>query len=583
MSLDFSLLPHDFPRKFLSQTVNLTNQESLGQVFDKLEKREIPTSGDLEGWLMDEAELAQALSQERTARYVRMTCQTDDAEREKAYLFFVENIEPLAKLRFSNLDKKFLSAPARKGLPHDRFFVLDRKRQNNDTLFRPANVELEKEEAKLAQAYEKTIGAMTTVYDGKERTMQQLAKYLDEVDRRVRQETWLLGEERRQKDREALDKLYDHLIQLRQKIAENAGFDNYRDYIFPKKERFDYTPQDCMRFHDAVEQYIVPLLKELDEERKKGLAVEPLRPFDMAVDPKNHPALRPFTTATELIQGCAKIFDRVDPEFGRKLRRMAELKLLDLDSRKGKAPGGYSYELAEARLPFIFMNAAGMDLDVWILLHEAGHAFQTFATREANLPYCYRAPALLLEGQGALPIEMAEVASQGMEIIGGEHLEGSFYTKEDAARSRREHFATIVTRLAWIATIDAFQHWVYTNPGHSHEEREEQWLKSRKRFGGLESWEGYENYQRSRWQRQLHLYNFPFYYIEYGISLLGALGLWTRYRKEPKAAIAAYKRALPLGGSRPLPELYKAADLPFDFGPNTVGPYARELKQVLKE
>ncbi len=575
MSLDFSRLPHDFPRNFLPQIVNLTDQDSLKQVFDRLEKREVASPRDLEHWLMDEAELAQALSEEQASRYVRMTCQTDDPEREKAYLFFIENIEPLAKVRFSNLDKKYLSTPARKSLSHDRFFVLDRKIQNNDTLFRPENVDLEKEEAKLAQAYEKTTGAMTVMHEGKERTMQQLAKYLDEVNRKVRQETWLLGEERRQKDREALDKLYDQLIELRQKIAENAGFDNYRDYIFPKKERFDYSPQDCMRYHDAVEQYIVPLVKELDEERKKGLAVDPLRPFDMAVDPKNRPALRPFSTATELIQGCAKIFDRVDPEFGRKLRRMAELKLLDLDSRKGKAPGGYNMELAEARVPFIFMNAVGRDGDVWTLLHEAGHAFQTFATREANLPYYYRGDSL--------PLEIAEVASQGMEIIAGEHLEESFYSKEDAARSRREHFATIVTLLAWIATIDAFQHWVYTNQGHSHQEREEQWLKLRKRFGGLESWEGYENYQRSRWQRQLHLYIVPFYYIEYGISLLGALGLWARYRKDPEAAVAAYKKALPLGGSKPLPELYRAAELPFDFGPNTVGPYAKELKQVLKE
>ena len=575
MSLDFSRLPHEFPRKFLPQTVNLAEQDSLEQIFDRLEKREVASPGDLEHWLMDEAELAQALSEEQASRYVRMTCQTDDAEREKAYLFFIENIEPLAKVRFSNLDKKYLSIPARKSLPQDRYFVLDRKIQNNDVLFRVENVELEKEEAKLAQAYEKTTGAMSVMYEGKERNMQQLAKYLDEVNRKLREETWLLGEERRQKDREALDKLYDQLIELRQKIAENAGFENYRDYIFPKKERFDYTPQDCIRYHEAVEKYIVPLVRQLDEERKKGLGVDPLRPFDMSVDPKNRPALRPFSTAAELIQGCTKIFDRVDPEFGRKLRRMTELKLLDLDSRKGKAPGGYNMELAEARVPFIFMNAVGRDGDVWTLLHEAGHAFQTFATREANLPYYYRGDSL--------PLEIAEVASQGMEIIAGEHLEESFYSKQDAARSRREHFATIVTLLAWIATIDAFQHWVYTNPGHSHEAREEQWLKLRKKFGGLESWEGYENYQRSRWQRQLHLYIVPFYYIEYGISLLGALGLWTRYRKDPKAAVAAYKKALPLGGSKPLPELYKAADLPFDFGPNTVGPYARELRQVLKE
>jgi len=488
-------------------------------------------------------------------------------------LLFIENVEPEAKIGFSKLDRKYLGTPARKSLPREQYFVLDRKIENNVALFREENVELEKEDTKLAQSFQKLTGAMTVLYDGQEKTMQQMGRFLEEPDRSIREKTWLLAESRRQKDRDALDQIYDQLITLRQRIAKNAGFDNYRDYIFRKKERFDYTPEDCFHYHEAVEQYMVPLIHERDKERKNGLKVEPLRPWDLAVDPKGRPALRPFKTASELVEGCVKVFEKINPQFAKELKRMTSLNLLDLDSRKGKAPGGYNMELSEIRLPFIFMNSVGRDGDVWTLLHESGHAFHVFATRDKGFPYQYRSENV--------PLEIAEVASQAMEIIGGEHLEGTFYSKEDAVRSKREHLASIAKLLAWIATIDAFQHWIYTHVGHTREDRQNQWVKIRKRFGGAESWDGYEQSLRSQWQRQLHLFEVPFYYIEYGVAFMGALGLWTRYRKDPKGAIAAYQRALALGGSKPLPELFKAAELPFDFGPRTIEPYARELRDVL--
>ncbi len=573
MSFDHSRLPRDYPRQFLPPNVDFIDQARLNEWFDKLEKRPLQSREDMERWLKDESELVSAILEEQTLRYVRMTCQTDDPEREKAYLFFVENVEPLAKLRAAGLDRKYVDAPARKRLP-DWYSVLDRKRENNVALFRKENVELEKKESLLSQKYQKLTGAMTAIYDGQERTMQQLAKYLEEPKREVRQETWLIGETQRHKDKEALDQLYDEMLTIRQQIAKNAGFENYRDYIFRKKERFDYTPEDCFRYHEAVEKYIVPLLRELDKDREQKLSVDSLRPWDLAVDPKNRPPLRPFKTPTELVQGCVRIFDQVNPTFGRNLRRMAELGLLDLESRKGKAPGGYQSELMELRLPFIFMNAVGRDLDTRTLLHESGHAFHTFAIRDKNLPIDYRGEYL--------PLEIAEVASQSMEIIGGEHLEGTFYNKQDAMRSRREHLTTLVRLLAWIATIDAFQHWVYTHPGHTQEERERYWVKLRERFGSIESWEGYEHFRRSFWQRQLHLYEYPFYYIEYAIAWTGALGIWTRYREDPKGAVEAYERALSLGGSKPLPELFDAADLPFDFGPKAIEPYAHELRHALR-
>ncbi len=554
--------------------MSVTDEAQLNDWFDRLEKRPLASAGDIERWLSDESELIAALLEEQSLRYIRMTCQTDDPEREKAYLFFVENIEPVAKLRLSGLDKKYLDTPARKNLRADYYSVLDRKRENNVALFRKENIELEKEESKLAQKYPKIAGAMTAVYDGQERTMQQLAKYSEEPKRDVRYETWLLAETRRFKDKETLDQLYEDMLGVRQRIAKNAGFDNYRDYMFRKRERFDYTPEDCMRYHEAVERFIVPLLRELDRDRKSKLGVDKLRPWDLAVDPQGRPPLRPFKTAHELVQGCVKIFNQVNPKFGQNLRKMAELNLLDLESRRGKAPGGYQSELMEARLPFIFMNAVGREQDVRTLLHECGHAFHTFAVRDQDLPIQYRGEFM--------PLEFAEVASQSMEIVGGEHLEGIFYNKEETQRSQLDHMTLLVRLLAWIATIDAFQHWVYTHPGHRREEREECWVKLRERFGSIESWDGYEQYRRSFWQRQLHLFEVPFYYIEYGIAWTGALGIWTRYRKEPGEAIRAYERALSLGGSKPLPELFRAADLPFDFGPKTIEPIAREIRNTLR-
>ncbi len=574
MSFDYDMLPREYPRRFVAKDVDLADPVKLRELFGSLQKRPIGSRRDLERWLEDESELASAITEEQSLRYIRMTCQTDDEAREKAFLDFVERAEPEVKLGLFELDRKYLATLSRKELPHDKYFVLDRRRENSAAIFREENVELEKEETKLGQKYQKITGATTVTYDGSEKTMQQMARYLEETDRGIREKTWMLVEERRLRDRDTLDELYDELLGLRARIAKNAGFDNYRDYVFKKLARFDYTPDDCFQYHEAVEKHIVPLMRAIDEERAEKLGESPLRPWDLLVDPEGKPPMHPFKTASELVDGCRQIFARMHADFARDFGRMAELSLLDLESRKGKAPGGYNSELMEVRFPFIFMNGVGRDTDLRTILHESGHAFHVFATRNANLHFLYR-------GEG-VPTEFAEVASQAMELMAGEHLEGTFYDQEGAKRSMREHLVDTVKLLAWVATIDAFQHWVYTHPGHSREERRDFWTKLRERFGGPESYDGYEDMWRSRWQRQLHLYLVPFYYIEYGIAMLGALGIWTRYRKDRQGAIESYRRSLSLGGSRPLPELFKTAGVPFDFGPGTVEPYARELGSILK-
>jgi oligoendopeptidase F len=573
LSFNHSSLPRDYPRRFLPEKVDLADTTQLKKFFSQLLQKPSGSKAELEKWLDDESEFLSAVSEEGFVRHIRMTCQTDDPIMEKSYLDFVERVEPELKKMAFELDKKYLGSKARKELSPERFSVLDRRKENNVSLFREANVVVEKIDATLGQKYQKTAGAMTVTYDGAERTLQQMGKYLEEPDRSVREKTWLLVEERRFRDREVLNKLYDDMLSLRARIAANAGFGNYRDYMFRKLARFDYTPDDCFRFHEAVEKHIVPIIRELDERRKEKLGVDPLRPWDMLVDPDGREALKPFKNSKELVEKSERAFNKLDPWFAKSFKRMAGLNLLDLDSRKGKAPGGYDYELPEIRLPFIFMNSVGRDTDMRTMHHESGHAFHTFASRDANYHFLYRGECM--------PAEFAEVASQGMEFLAGEHLEGTFYIHEDAVRSKKEHLEDETRLFPWVATIDAFQHWVYTHPGHTVKEREDFWVELVDRFGGGESWNGYEHFLRSRWQRQLHLYQFPFYYIEYGISLLGAMGVWYNYRKNAKAGVEAYKKALSLGGSRPLPELFKAAGVPFDFGPKTVEPYAKELRSIL--
>ncbi|MCX8104155.1 MAG: M3 family oligoendopeptidase, partial [Candidatus Bipolaricaulota bacterium] len=436
-------------------------------------------------------------------------------------------------------------------------------------IFREENIPLMTESIKLAQKYQVISGAQTVQFDGREQPLQQMARYLEEPDRSTRQSAFEKIEERRLKDRETLSELYDQLIELRQKIAHNAGFANYRDYVFKAFERFDYTPDDCRRYHDAVEKHIVPLMRELQRRRQRELGLSELRPWDLAVDPQGRPPLRPFQTAHELVSGCQEIFHRLDSELGAQFRTMAQLNLFDLESRKGKAPGGYQATLTERRLPFIFMNAVGRNADLRTMLHESGHAFHTMATRNESL-LSYR----------HAPTEFSEVASMGMELLSKPYLT-AFYSPEQAERSAREHLEGIVNLLPWVATIDAFQHWVYMNPKHTVAEREAYWLELRRRFGGIENWAGYEEAQRNFWQRQLHLYLHPFYYIEYGIAQLGALQLYALSKRDHREALTAYKRALALGGSRPLPELFVAAGLKFDFGEGTVRQAAELLRSEL--
>lgn len=571
--LPFGNLPPYRRRHFVPEKIDLGCWTDIAPLFDSLEARAAhrATAPELEQWLLDSGELNAALDEEGARRYIAMTCHTDNEEAEKAHLHFVENIEPRLKPRQFQLARLYLEHPLRAQLPKDRYFVFDRSTRITVDLFRGENVPLETEEAKLGQRYQKLMGSLTVKFRGEEKTLVQMGRFLEETDRPTRQEAWELVARRRLEVADEAESIFEELLKLREQIARNAGFSNYRDYAFRAKGRFDYTPADCLAFHDAIDSEVVPLLRRLQAERRRHLGLPALRPWDLAVDSLNRPPLRPFDNIDTLVGKSQEIFDRLDPRLSSEFKLMRDLHLLDLDNRKGKAPGGYQSTLAESRLPFVFGNAVGLHRDIKLVLHEAGHAFHALATRDEDL-YPYR----------SAPIEFCEVASMGMELLGNDFMD-RFYSPADARRAQREHFESVVEVFPWIATVDAFQHWIYTHPGHSRSERRAAWVEMMRRFSGDVDWIGYENVRECLWHRQLHIFLLPFYYVEYGIAQLGALELWANSRRSVSQALAQYHQALALGGSRPLPELFAACGCSFDFSARTVKPLAALVSSELEK
>jgi len=558
----------EFPLRFVPAGLDLGDWPAVEAQYRRLELRDLNTTADVEQWLADLSELDAAVNEEEQVRYVAMTCQTDDAERERRYLHFVENVAPNLKRWHDRLDRKLLAAPAAAALP-PHYAVLLRQIRNRVDIFREENVALQTEDEKLRTQYQKICAAMTVQFDGREQTLQQMARYLEETDRPRRQAAWELVARRRIADRDAIDDLYDRMVALRDRIARNAGCSDYRAYMFKALERFDYTPAHCEEFHAAVEAVVVPLKRQMQAQRCRDMELDRLRPWDLAVDPHGRPPLRPFESETELLDRCAAAFQKVHPELAAQFDRMRREKLLDLSSRKGKAPGGYMTNFERRRLPFIFMNSVGRHDDVHTMLHEAGHAFHSFAVRNEPL-IAYR----------SAPMEFNEVASMAMELLCEDHL-GLFYGREDRNRALRDDLEDVVQILCWIAAVDAFQHWVYLHPAHSRADRAAAWRGVMTRFGGVEDWSGYEEFRDWLWHRQLHPFTVPFYYIEYGIAQLGALQVWLNSRRDYAAAVRSYRNGLALGGSRPLPELFAAAGTRFDFTRNTLEPIVAAIQAEL--
>ncbi len=547
-------------RKYIPQDLIVESWESIESYLKELLDREISSKQELEKWLADMNELDAVINEDFSWRQIKMTCDTTDQSLEETFNFFCMEIQPKIQPYADALNKRLVNSPFLNELDTATYYTYLRSVKKSIDLFREENIPLQAELAVMQQKYGVITGKMTVEVNDKEYTLQQAAKFLESHDRNLREEVYRKIAERRLQDKDALNELFSTLVEKRQQVALNAGFENYRNYKFKELGRFDYTKEDCFRFHDSVKEHVLPLINKIFADKKQKLHLEDLRPWDLEAEPEGTKALTPFETGSELLQKSIKCFTQVRPFFGECLRQMNEMKHLDLESRKGKAPGGYNCPLAESGAPFIFMNAAGQMHDVTTMVHEGGHAVQSFLTH-----------SLELNAFKEYPMEIAEVASMAMELFSMDHWDVFFENKDDLRRAKEHQLERTITIFPWIAVIDKFQHWIYENPSHTVEERTEHWLTILKDFSdNVIDYSGLESYRANGWQKQLHLFEVPFYYIEYGIAQLGAIGMWMQYKNNPEQALDNYMKALSLGGTKTLPELYQAAGLTFDFSPANI-------------
>ncbi|CAN5409156.1 M3 family oligoendopeptidase [soil metagenome] len=560
------------PRVYLPASFIITDWQSLEPYFKDLLSRDITNKEQLEIWLKDSSELEAAISENACWRQIKMTCDTENKELENAFNFFVMEIQPKIQPYADALNKRLLQSPFVKDLDEAQYKTYLRTVRKNIELFREENIPIQADLGVLQQQFGQINGRMTIQHNGQEYTLQQASRFLESKDRSEREAVYRKIQERRYQDKEALNKLYTELVTKRQQVAINAGFENYRDYKFKELGRFDYTKEDCFQFHEGVKLHVLPLVETLYKHKKEKLGVDTLRPWDMEAEPEGTEPLRPFATGEELLQKSINCFEKLNPFFADCFRTMNNMGHFDLESRKGKAPGGYNCPLAESGAPFIFMNAAGQMSDVTTMVHEGGHAVHSFLTHP-----------LELSAFKEYPMEIAEVASMAMELFSMDHWDSFFSNEKELKRAKAHQLERSITVFPWIATIDKFQHWVYENPIHTLEQRAEKWMEILTEFStNILDTSGLEAFRKYSWQRQLHLFEVPFYYIEYGIAQLGAIGLWMQYKQNPEKALNNYMNALSLGGTKTLPELYATAGIEFNLSPGYIAKLAAFVNEELQ-
>jgi oligoendopeptidase F len=565
-------LNETFPPRFVPAEIKGSDWAGIARLGKALLGRPCANSLELERWLEDMSELAACVHEEANQRRIAMMRHTDDSGAEQAYLEWTRDIRPEWERLEHQLLEAYLASPHRGALPI-RYRVFDRMAQTRHDLYRDSNLQLLANEAERKQAYQKRSGAMTITYGGREYTREQALEFLDSPDRTVRQTVWALLTERALADCQAFDVLFDELLSLRSKIARNLGLPSYRDFAFRQHQRFDYGPEDCARFHEAVEHHFTPLAAKLARQRSVAMNIRAQRPWDVRADPLGRRPLGGFDGTDELLNRCEAVLRAVSPEFGDCVRFLRNEGLLDVERRKGKAPGGWRFPLPRQRRSFVFMNyPPGIELQS--LIHEFGHVVHAMLAREDPILFYQTAP-----------LEFAEVAANAMELFAAPYLNMAYADSADARRAYRELLESYVTSFLWIATIDAFQHWVYEHPAHQDTDRRAAWIAIYRRFhAGWVDWSGYEIALGAAWQLQSHVFLNPFYYIEYGIAQLAALQLWLRAEHGDRAGtIETYMEALALGGSRPLPELFAAAGLRFAFDAQAMAPLASALARALDQ
>lgn len=558
-------------RNFIPEDFSVTTWETLKPYFETLIEREVNSLSSLEKLLKDRSELEAILEEDFAWRYIKMNCHTEDEALRQRFTDFVENIQPQLSLLGNSLNNKIVQSKFFSELPEAPYLTYKRNLEMSVKIFREKNVPIYTELEKLSQQFGQINGAMTIKFKDEELTMQAAGQRLESPDREERETVYTLMAARRLEDKDKLDEIMDQLIEKRHQLALNAGFDNFRDYQFAAMGRFDYTPDDCKSWHEAIAKHIVPLVKTIHQRRADNLKLKTLRPWDMSVEPTGAPALKPFSNGADLLIKTKKAFTRLDPSFGQYLETMETLGHFDLESRKNKAPGGFNYPLYEIGAPFIFMNAVGTQRDLETMVHEGGHAIHSFLSKDFDLNDFKSTPA-----------EVAELASMSMELMSMAVWDEFYDNKEALGRACLQKIEDSIITLPWVAIVDSFQHWLYENPEHSRVQRNEKWLEINKTFSsGLVDHDGLEEGLMNAWQKQMHIFEVPFYYIEYGFAQMGSISLWEQFEADQAKALAGYKNFMKLGYTKTIPELYEAAGIKFDFSSSYVEHLAEFMKGKL--
>ncbi len=562
---------------FIPEDFDASSWENIEPYVDDLIQRNLSCSSCLEKLISDSSNLAEHISETGALLYIGMTCDTENETKKNDFLNFVENVRPKLSKFSDKLNRRIAEHPSVGDLP-DRYDLMIRGIKSDIDIFREENIPLGVEQTKLVTKAQGITGGMTVEFEGEERTFPEMKAFLESNNRSMREKAWKSMVSRWMNDSEELSEIFDELIKIRHEIAKNAGFDSYTNYMFKAMHRFDYTVEDCLTFHNSIEKVCMPIVREINEKRRSSFNLEILSPWDVneksgsGPDIEGKNPLRPFENVGEMVQKLSELFHRMSRDLGNKFDKLVEMDTLDLETRKGKAPGGYQYYLEKSRVPFIFMNAAGLQGDLETMIHESGHAFHSL--------YCGH---LDLIDERNYPIEFAEVASMSMELLTQDEWQIFYDNDDEVNRAILSHLEGVVFLLPWIATIDAFQHWIYANPNHTREERTEYWLSLRDRFGSKMDWKDNEDFRELSWQQQGHLFGVPFYYIEYGIAQLGALQLWQTHRKSPEKALKDYENAMKLGNTKILPELFAAAELKLGFDEKHVDSLINEVKTAMAE
>jgi oligoendopeptidase F len=541
-------------RIFFNEELDVNSWTALESILKELLASPINSASQLILFMEKVSELDAIIDEEMAWRYIKMTRFADNEQYEKEFNDFYAEIVSKMKPYTFKIQKKFYDNPHRQELDKPEYLHLNQIISNEIELFRSANIPLDIKLQELANKYGSIYAKLLVEYEGEEKTLSQLGIYLKDQDRKVREEVWKLRMQKISEVSQQLNDIYDKQIKLNVEKAKNADFDNFRDYMHQAKGRFSYTPADLYKFHAAVEKEVIPFLKEQTELRREKLQLESVRPWDTSVD-LDGKMLKPFNTIEQFVTNAIKTLHQVKPQYGKNLAMMKNSGLLDLENRKGKAPGGYNYPLAETKAPFIFMNAVGLHRDLVTLLHESGHAMHTFLSRDIKISDLTNTPS-----------EVAELASMAMEFLSMDYWSNFYPEAEDYRKAKKDQLTGALSFLPWCMIVDAFQHWVYLHPEHTQSQRDEYFLSLLARYDTGVDWSGLEEFKPLLWLFQLHIFEVPFYYIEYGMSQLGALAIYMNYKKKGKATtLEAYEQFLKLGYTRSVRELYETAGISFDF------------------